>query len=143
MSLYATIFRIASRLDLPFLGELWVYEPLARTMVSRVAPWVLTFSLCLVLYRWVPKAKVAWSAAIWSALAVTIAWRAVTAAFAWYVSSGASGYHLVYGSVSSLIALIFWIYLSSWISLFGAYLSAAIAQRTGKELPPRPPESGA
>jgi len=35
-------------------------------------------------------------------------------------------YELVYGSLSTVVALMFWIYLISSITLFGAHLSAVI-----------------
>jgi len=49
-----------------------------------------------------------------------------TAGFAWYLSSGLSKYRLVYGSLGSIVALMFWLYVTSGIILFGAHLSAAI-----------------
>jgi uncharacterized BrkB/YihY/UPF0761 family membrane protein len=42
------------------------------------------------------------------------------------LSSGLIHYELVYGSLGAIIALLFWIYLISWILLYGAYLTAAI-----------------
>jgi membrane protein len=43
------------------------------------------------------------------------------------VSSGLAPYQVVYGSLGTIVALIFWIYLSSWLILFGAHLGAAIS----------------
>lgn len=45
---------------------------------------------------------------------------------AWYISSDLVNYPLVYGSLSSVVALLFWIYVSSYLALFGAHLSAAV-----------------
>jgi uncharacterized BrkB/YihY/UPF0761 family membrane protein len=41
-------------------------------------------------------------------------------------------YELVYGSLGTVVALMLWIYLGSWIAFFGAHLSAAIAQGRGE-----------
>ena len=116
------VLDLLSHLNLPY----WSYTPLIHAMLSRVIPWILTFVLFVVLYRWVPLTDVDWRAATWSALVATIAWRVATAGFAWYLSSGLSKYRLVYGSLGSIVALMFWIYVTSGIVLFGAHLSAAI-----------------
>ena len=49
-------------------------------------------------------------------------------ALAWYISSDLVNYPLVYGSLSSVVALLLWIYVSSWLALFGAHLSAAVGR---------------
>lgn len=120
------VLDLLARLDLPYWDRVVGYGPLVRAVLSRVIPWVLTSALFLVLYRWVPRTDVSWRAAGWSAVAAAVAWRIATAGFAWYVSSGLSMYRLVYGSLGSLVALMFWIYLTSCIILFGAHLGAAI-----------------
>jgi len=117
---------LLARLDPPYWDRVAGLGPLIRAMFSRVLPWLLTYLLFLVLYRWVPRIDVPWSAAGLSALAASVAWRIATAGFAWYVSSGLSRYRLVYGSLGSVVALMFWIYLTSWVTLFGAHLGAAI-----------------
>jgi len=61
-----------------------------------------------------------------AALAAALAWELSTNGFTWLLSSGLVHYELVYGSLGAIIALLFWIYLISWILLFGAYLTAAI-----------------
>jgi len=85
----------------------------------------------MALYRWVPNAKVRWSAAFWAALVVALVLEIAANAFAWYLSSGLARYRIVYGSLATVVALLFWIYLSGWIIIFGAHLSAAIAGHTG------------
>ena len=81
------------------------------------------------LYRWAPHTKVKWSQAMWGAVVATLAWQLAASAFAWFVRSGLAQYQLIYGSLGTVVALMLWIYLCSWITLFGAHLSAAVAQR--------------
>ena len=50
----------------------------------------------------------------------------VTKLFSWVLANGLVKYELVYGSLSTVVALMFWIYLISSITLFGAHLSAVI-----------------
>ena len=117
----------------PHLGAIAgeVLSPLKTLLwrvLSNLAPWLLKFATLLGLYYWLPATRVKWSAALWGALVATLAWDLVTNAFTWYLSSGLARYELVYGSLAAVVALMFWIYLSSWIILFGAHLSATIAQ---------------
>ncbi|RME51324.1 MAG: YihY/virulence factor BrkB family protein [Caldilineae bacterium] len=87
----------------------------------------LTFVMFLVLYRWTPNADVRWTEAAWGAATATFGWRLAVSAFTWYLSSGLVNYQLVYGTLGTVIALLFWIYLSSLVTLLGAHLGAAIA----------------
>jgi len=96
------------------------------TWFSKLGSWLTIFLLFLALYRWAPATKVRWSATFWGALAASVLWRAATAGFGWYVSSGLGRYQLVYGSLGAIVALLFLIYIVSLITLFGAHLSAAI-----------------
>jgi membrane protein len=121
--------RVLSRLHVPLVDLQSLYGTPLWTAVSDLVPWLLIFVLFLSLYRWVPSVEVKWSAAFWAALAVALAWRVVASAFAWYVSSGMARYRIVYGSLGAVVALLFWIYLSGWIIIFGAHLSAAVAMR--------------
>jgi membrane protein len=125
----STVIDVLSNAQVPLLQRLQVYSRPIWTAASTVIPWVLTFLLFLALYWWVPTAKVKLHAAAWAALVATIVWEAASALFAFYVSSGLARYKIIYGSLGSLAALMFWIYISSWIIMFGAHLSAAIAQR--------------
>jgi len=50
----------------------------------------------------------------------------ITRIFSWVLAKGLVQYELVYGSLSTVVALMFWIYLISSITLFGAHLSAVI-----------------
>ncbi len=77
-----------------------------------------------------PNTEVKRRAAFWGALVAALAWEVAANGLAWYLKSGLVQYELVYGSLGAVVALMFWIYLSSWITLFGAHLSAAIAQHT-------------
>lgn len=94
---------------------------------SHVVAWLLLFVILLTLYRWIPNTKVAWHQGAWGAFFASLAAEIATLAFAWYLRSGFAKYSLVYGSLGAVAALLFWIYLLSFVVLFGAYLSAEIA----------------
>ena len=99
---------------------------------SHVVIWILMFITLLWLYRWIPNTEVLWSEAAWGSITASTANVIITAGFSWYLSSGRglTNYNLVYGSLGTIVALMFWIYLLSVIVLFGAHLSSSIAYYT-------------
>lgn len=95
-------------------------------LISALGSWLMVFLVFLTLYHWIPTLRVRWSATLWGALMASLAWKAVTAGFGWYLGSGFGQYQLVYGSLGAIVAFLFLIYIISLITLFGAHLSAAI-----------------
>lgn len=118
----------------------WITSKLPFTDIARASPlslillrlisgfgsWLTIFLVFLTLYRWIPSLRVRWSATFWGALIASLAWKAATAGFAWYLNSSFGQYQLVYGSLGAIVAFLFLIYTISLITLFGAHLSAAI-----------------
>lgn len=97
-------------------------------LFSNLGSWLTIFLMFLALYRWVPTAQVRWEASIWGAVTASIAWKLVISGFGWYLRSGFGRYQLVYGSLGTIVALLFLIFVISLIVLFGAHFSAAIDQ---------------
>ena len=126
--LSSTALSLLPRLQVPLWGEVSIYGTALWRVLSKLIPWLFTFLLFLALYLWVPNVEVEWRAALWGAVAAAIAWEVVKNGFVWYLGSGLIQYELIYGSLGTVVALMFWIYLSGWIALFGAHLSAAISQ---------------
>lgn len=104
------------------------------TIASRVLSWLLAFLMFHSLYRWMPRAQVKWRAAAWGAGAATVLWLLAGQAFLWYLGSGLARYELVYGSIGAVIVLMLWIYVSSWVTLAGAHLTAAIGGRARQRM---------
>lgn len=110
----------AGSASVPFTGwNLW-------EVVSSLGSWIAVFLLYLAMYRWVPTVSVAWSASFWGALAASIGWKAATTGFSWYLSSPFARYAVVYGSLGTIVAFLFLIYIIALITLYGAHLTAAI-----------------
>lgn len=93
---------------------------------SLLIPVVIKFLLFWGMYRWIPRAKVKQGAAAISALVTAIAWELVTNLFTWYLGSSTGSVNLIYGSLWAIVALMFWIYLTGMIIIFGAHLTYAI-----------------
>ncbi|OGO12846.1 MAG: hypothetical protein A2Z66_05350 [Chloroflexi bacterium RBG_13_66_10] len=112
-----------------FVGGLAALGRPLWSSISQFLPWVLTFLMFLSLYRWMPNTRVPWRGAFWGAGAVTMLWLLAGDAFVWYLGSGLARYELVYGSIGAVVVLMLWIYFTSFVTLAGAHLSAAISQR--------------
>jgi membrane protein len=109
-----------------------LYNSYTWSLLSRLIPWFVIFFTFWNLYRWVPNtsAKVKWSEAAWGAAIAGLGWELIQRGFSWYLASRFARYELIYGSLGALIAFMLWLYLSAFIVLYGAHLSAAIARHT-------------
>jgi membrane protein len=128
-------FNLLPRMHVPLLGSLSLYKTAMWPLATGILAWLFSFGLFVALYRWVPNTSVPWPAALWSAGVAALLWEGAKRGFTWYLDAGLARYSLVYGSLGTVIALMFWLYLSAWITFFGAHLTAAIAdhQRKGVE----------
>ncbi len=120
-SVLSTIVTFITQIQLPIVD---ISPPVG--MLTDFLLFSLRFILFLALYFFVPKTKVKKRAAFGAALLASIAWEITSYGFNWYFQSGLANYNFLYGSLGTLVALMFWIYLDSLILVFGAYFSAAI-----------------
>ncbi|MCY7271389.1 MAG: YihY/virulence factor BrkB family protein [Sphingomonas bacterium] len=85
------------------------------------------------LYRYAPsrdKAKWLWLSP-GTALSA-LGWLLLSVAFGFYVSRIAD-YNATYGSLGAVVALLTWVYLASYIFLFGAELNSELEHQTAKD----------
>jgi len=61
-----------------------------------------------------------------------VGWLLTTAGFGLYVTRFAN-YNATYGSIGGIVALLTWIYLSSYVFLFGAELNSEVEHQTAKD----------
>jgi membrane protein len=121
-SIVSTIVAFFTQIQLPLTP---IFSP-PIGMLTDFMIFSLRFILFIALYFFVPKTKVKKRAAFWAAVLASVAWEITAFGFNWYFQSGLSNYNFLYGSLGTLVALMFWIYLDSLILVFGAYFSAAI-----------------
>jgi membrane protein len=119
------------RLEIPLGDGISIYETVLWSLLSNLVPWLFSFAMFFALYLWAPTRPVAWKAAFWGALITALAWEGVASVFVWYLGSEFVRYELVYGSLGTVIVLLLWIYVSSYITLFGAHLCAVIGRSDG------------
>ena len=93
------------------------------------------------LYRYGPSRRPAhWRWLTAGSLFASILWILLTLAFGIYVSSFGN-YNATYGSLGAIVVMLTWLYLSSYVLLFGAELNAELEHQvahdttTGRSLP--------
>jgi membrane protein len=125
-SLSATTLDLVRRFSVPSfeIGDALPWSLLAQSMSL-----LLQFLAFLGLYRWVPSVDVRWREAAWGALAATIGWKVAAWGLAWYLEFGLPRFELIYGSLWTVVMLMLWVYIGSLVVLFGAHLTATVAQR--------------
>jgi membrane protein len=120
------IFNLLSVFEIPFTSlvqlDFWKW-------FSGIFSWLTIYLLFFALYYWVPTVNVQGKAAFWSALFASVAWEFSTALFSIYLTSRFGRYELLYGSVGTLVAFLFLVYILATITLFGAHLASAMDRK--------------
>lgn len=103
-------------------------------------PATLSFLTFLFAYWLLPNTAVRWRYLWPGALVAALGFEALKHGFAFYIANFGN-YNVVYGSLGSVIVLMFWVYMSANIMLFGAEVAAEIPHVLHEE--PRHGRSGA
>lgn len=96
-------------------------------LVSDLGATVLAFVAFLLLYHFVPPSRPRFRDVWIGALVATIGFTAVNLGFSYYLTTVAT-WGLIYGSLGSVLAFLFVVYLQAGVFLFGGELSAAWAR---------------
>lgn len=113
------------------LGEVIVNDLLLdyARMVFVLLRWPVAFISILVviniIYTLAPDDDINIGSTFWGALVTTIMWILVTNIYAYWVDNFAS-YDLIYGSFSTLIVMMIWIYALSYFLILGLAINARI-----------------
>ena len=87
-------------------------------------PLALSFIAFALLYRWAPNRSHPYRYIAPGALFAALAFEGLKAGFAFYLES--LGNYSIYGSLGSVIVLLFWVYLTANILIFGGEISAEL-----------------
>ncbi len=112
-------------INIPFYGRA-LHETFIWKLGAFMVPIVINMLMFWAIYQWVPTVPVNRKASLIGGLLTGVLWELLNNIFYWYLSSGLSQYRLVYGSLGTIVALLFWIYLTATITLIGAHLTASI-----------------
>jgi membrane protein len=121
----STIIELMPVIYIPF-NHRALHETFLWDISAYLFPRIINVLMFWAMYHWVPTIKVSLRASFIGGLVAGLIWDLLNSGFAWYLSSGLVQYNLVYGSVGTIVALLFWIYLSGTITLIGVHLAASI-----------------
>lgn len=112
--------------NLQFNGTLLVKTQLYEWL-RWVIPLVIKLLLFFAIYTWIPRNKsVLFKARLIGALIAAGLWELATRGLSWALATGLTNFEPVYGSLSSIIALMTWMYLTGYIVFLGAHLTHAL-----------------
>lgn len=90
--------------------------------VQRILARMLAFGFILLMfmlmYRYLPKRRTPWRIAWVAAVFTSVAWELLKGIFAWYVAN-VGDYRTTYGTLATLILLVFWVYYSAIVFVLG------------------------
>jgi membrane protein len=85
------------------------------------------------LYRYGPsREKAKWTWLTPGSIFFAVVWLVLTLAFGFYVRNFGS-YGATYGALSSVVVLLTWLYLSSYVLIFGAEINSEVEHQTAKD----------
>lgn len=122
----STLLSVLRSWQVPFFG----WQPFADPSVTRVWGWLVTFLppvvsvvTFIILYRTIPRNRVAWRDVWLGGLLAGLIWEVARRAYTWYLANFAR-YSLIYGSLGAIVGFLLWSYLSAMILLLGAEFTA-------------------
>jgi membrane protein len=116
---------LLSHFQVPMGGSIKLYNTFIWKFFKNYFPYISTLIIFWLLYFITPNVKVKKRAALIGAFPASIVWNLLNKGFTLFLSSGFVRYEIVYGSLSTIVSFLFWIYLTNLIVLFGAYISAS------------------
>jgi YihY family inner membrane protein len=115
----------------------WNGKPLQETFLwenlLQIIPIVASFLFFVILYRYVPGKKVRMKSVLITSACTSLGWELASRIFSWLLNLGFIRYEVIYGSIGTILALMFWIYLICYITLIGAHLSAVLEESFNRQ----------
>jgi membrane protein len=92
--------------------------PTIQWILKYLLPFSLTYCMFSLIYKIIPNKRVHIKSALQAALFASLLWELAKHLFAWYVVHLAE-YSIFYGSLSTLVIFVFWVYYSSTVLIVG------------------------
>ena len=92
--------------------------PTIQWILKYLLPFFLTYCMVFLIYKIIPNKRVHITSALQAALFASLLWELAKHLFAWYVAHLAQ-YSFFYGSLSTLVIFVFWVFYSSTILVVG------------------------
>jgi len=91
--------------------------------ISLILTLLLDVILFMVVYMILPHGRSTWREVLPGAIGAGLLWEIAKKTFLSFISTYISITNLVYGALATIIAFLFWAYISSLILIFGAFVS--------------------
>jgi len=122
---------------LGYLERLFPHAPGFLLVIGKALSYVLLLlgaaAAAATLYRYGPDRKKAkWEWITPGTVFASVAWLVLTFGFGFYVAHFGN-YNKTYGSLATVVILVTWLYLSSYVFLFGAELNSELEHQTVKD----------
>lgn len=109
------------------LAQTFTGSSLLWAALSGLLPYLLKILLFFLAYTLLPRGgALHFKARAWAALFSASLWEGVTRLLLWALARGLANYEILYGSLASIMLLLFWLYWSATILFLGAHLCHAI-----------------
>lgn len=89
-----------------------------QTITAQLLAYAFIFLMFVLIYRYLPARRVPWRIAIVASTFTAVVFELLKSVFAWYVAEIAT-YQTAYGTLASVIILVFWIYYSAAVFVIG------------------------
>ncbi len=109
-------------------------NPIARMVIDTVTSVVFITLLFAMLFRLLPDVKIGWHDVALGAFITAVLFKLGQFLLAVYFRYAALS--SAYGAAGSFVAVLLWVYYSSWILMFGAELTKAYAMQQGRWVEP-------
>jgi len=102
-----------------YQGRIFVaIGPTIQWILKYLLPFFLTYCMFVLIYKIIPNKRVHFTSALQAAFFASLLWELAKHLFGWYVVHLAA-YSIFYGSFSTLVILVLWVYYSSTILVLG------------------------
>lgn len=108
-------------------------------LLSKLVSFALLMSIFLLLYKFTPRKTIYWRDIWLGSLIGAIAFQIALVGFTIFIRRFAD-YQLVYGSLASLVVILVWIYISSFILIICAEINSVHYSMFRQHTPDTPPD---
>ena len=120
--------RIVARFTPPLFG-FSDGPPIWASIVFTLLAIALDALMFVLIYKFLPNAKVTWKAALFSGVATGLLWETFKQVFGYYLAHFGNTNNKLYGALGGVVLLITWIYYSCIILLAGAEVGKMYHER--------------
>ena len=106
---------------------------LFRRTVALLLAFGSIWVLFLLIYRFLPPRRIPWRTALWAATFTGVLFEATKYLFSWYVTDAAN-FGTVYGGLTALAILFFWIYYGAIVFILGGEVSQVLTMSRTRKL---------